>query len=140
MERRWFKAPDHPWDWTIPVPFVQAWRVGNVVYVGGQVSADRRGQVIGQGDIEVQTRNVFECIRRILNEAGADMQDLVKLNTYYVFEGSDAELAPFWEKMTRVRMEFLSAPGPVGTAVRVAGLAYPGLLIEADAIAVIPEH
>ena len=137
MEKKPFKSPDHPWDWTMPVTFQQAWRCGNTIYVGGQISADRQGRVIGEGDIEVQTRNVFENIQRVLREAGAEMKDLVKLNTYYVFDGPDEELVPFWEKLTRVRMQYLDDPGPVGTAVRVAGLVYPGLLIEADGIAMV---
>jgi enamine deaminase RidA (YjgF/YER057c/UK114 family) len=37
--------------------------------------------------------------------------------------------------MTRIRLEFLADPGPAATAVRVAGLVYDGLLIEAEAIA-----
>lgn len=41
--------------------------------------------------------------------------------------------------MTRVRLEFFENPGPVGTAVRVAGFAYPDLLIEVEAIAYVPE-
>ena len=41
------------------------------------------------------------------------------------------------EHMTRVRMEYLVDPGPAATAVRVDGLVYPGLLIEAEAIAVV---
>ena len=137
MKKTWSKPEDHPWDWTMPVPLVQSWRAGDTIYIGGQISADRSGRVVGEGDIEVQTRNVFGCIRRLLEDAGATMKDIVKLNTYYVFDGDDEELAAYWEKMTRVRMEFLEFPGPVGTAVRVVGLAYPGLLIEAEAIAVV---
>jgi len=128
---------DHQWDWSMPVSFSQGWKVDNTVFVGGQVSADKDGTAIGVGDIELQTRNTFENIGRVLRDAGADFSDIVKLNTYYVFDGPPEELKPFWEKMTRVRMEFLPVPGPAGTAVRVAGLAYPDLLIEVEAIAVI---
>jgi enamine deaminase RidA (YjgF/YER057c/UK114 family) len=74
----------------------------------------------------------------VLQEAGGDMKDIVKFNTYYVFEGQGDELTSFWEKMTRVRMEFFEEPGPCGTGVRVVGLAYPDLLIEVEAIAVLP--
>lgn len=129
--------PDGLWDWSIPVPFSQGWRVGNLVFVGGQISADDSGRVVGEGDIELQTRNVFEAITLVLKEAGADWTNVVKLNTYYVFDGEGDDIREFWEKMTRVRLDYLPDPGPVGTAVRVAGLAYPGLLIEADAIAVV---
>lgn len=132
--------PDVGWDWSIPVPFSQGWRVGNLVFVGGQISADKSGTVVGEGDIEVQTRNVFESITTVLSSAGAKWADVVKLNTYYVFEGDEAQSKEFWEDMTRVRLEYLPDPGPVGTAVRVSGLAYPGLLIEVEAIAVLSEN
>lgn len=129
--------PDVGWDWSIPVPFSQGWRVGNLVFVGGQISADMSGTVVGEGDIEVQTRNVFESVTTVLRSAGAEWVDVVKLNTYYVFDGDEAQSKDFWEKMTRVRLDYLPDPGPVGTAVRVSGLAYPGLLIEVEAIAVL---
>lgn len=129
--------PEGHWDWNIPVPLSQGWVVENLLFVGGQISADERGKAIGVGDIEVQTRNVFQNITKVLQGAGADWDNVVKLNTYYVFNGPDEELTPYWEKMTRVRMEFLRPPGPAATAVRVAGLIYPDLLIEAEAIAVL---
>src|SRR6185436_8231886 len=91
----------------------------------------------GVGDIEVQTRNVFQNITTVLEEAGADWTNVVKLNTYYVFDGERDELTEYWERMTRVRMEFLPDPGPAATAVRVAGLIYPDLLIEAEVIAIV---
>ena len=110
-----------------------------MVFVGGQISADGNGQVVGEGDIETQTRNVFSNITKVLDAAGATWKDVVKLNTYYVFEGEGEAIREYWEKMTKVRLEFLPDPGPAATAVRVVGLAYPGLLIEAEAIAVIGE-
>jgi 2-iminobutanoate/2-iminopropanoate deaminase len=131
--------PSGHWDWNIPVPLSQGWKVGNLVFVGGQISADEHGNPIGAGDIETQTRNVFANITRVLSEANASWTDVVKLNTYYVFSGPDSEATEYWEKMTRVRLEFLPDPGPAATAVRVAGLIYPDLLIEADVIAVVAD-
>jgi 2-iminobutanoate/2-iminopropanoate deaminase len=129
--------PDH-WDWSIPVPLSQGWKIeGRLVFVGGQISADEHGKPIGAGDIALQTRNVFENIGKVLAEAGATWADVIKLNTYYVFNGPEAEAAQYWEKMTRVRMEFLPDPGPAATAVRVVGLMYPELLIEAEVVAVV---
>ncbi|WP_197481938.1 RidA family protein [Rhodococcus sp. D-6] len=125
------------WTHHIPTPFAQGWRVGNLVFTGGQLSSDENGNVIGEGDIEVQTRNVFNSLTSVLAEAGATWDDVVKLNTYYCFEGSGEEVRENWEKMTRVRMEFLPENGPAGTGVRVAGLMYDGFLIEVEAIAVI---
>jgi enamine deaminase RidA (YjgF/YER057c/UK114 family) len=137
MERQRLMPAEH-WDWSMPVPFSQGWRVDDLIFVGGQISSDDQGRTIGVGDIETQTRNVFENIRSVLREAGADMRDIVKINTFYVFDGEGDALTEYWEKMTRVRMEFFEEPGPCGTGVRVVGLAYPDLLIEVEAIAVVP--
>ena len=125
---------DH-WDWSIPVSFSQGWRVDDLVFVGGQISFAPDGKVIGPGDIEAQTRKTFDYIRRVLHEGGADDPDLVKLNTWYGFEGEGAELKEYRERMARVELEYLAGPGPVDTAVRIAGLATGAILVEIDAIA-----
>jgi 2-iminobutanoate/2-iminopropanoate deaminase len=129
--------PDQHWDWHVPTPFSQGWRVGPLVFVGGQLALDDDGAVIGPGDIELQTQIVFENVTKVLEEAGATWEDVVKLNTYYVFDGDPAAAQEFWTKMTAVRMQYLPDPGPCGTGVRVAGLMYDGLLIEVEAIAVV---
>lgn len=72
--------------------------------------------------------------------AYAEMTDIVKFNTFYTFEGSGAEVQEFWEKMTKVRLEFFEEPGPVGTAVRCSGFMLDDILIEVEAIAVIPRR
>lgn len=131
--------PEDTWDWHMPTPFSQGWRVGNLVFIGGQLSADRHGNVVGAGDIEVQTRNVFEHITKTLAAAGATWEHVVKLNTYYCFDGDGDEVKENWTKMTKIRMQYLPNPGPCGTAVRVSGLMYDGFLIEVEAVAIIPE-
>jgi len=129
--------PDGHWDWSMPVPFSQGWKAGNIVFCGGQISADSKGHTVGAGDIAVQTRNVFESINKVLAEAGANMSDVVKLNTYYHFDGEGSAITEYWEKMTNVRKDYFPDPGPSATAVRVKGYAYEDLLIEVEAIAVI---
>jgi enamine deaminase RidA (YjgF/YER057c/UK114 family) len=129
--------PPGSWEWHIPTPFSQGWLVDNLLFVGGQLSADEHGNVVGEGDIEVQTRNVFDAVTKVLTEGGATWRDVVKLNTYYVCNETGDAVREFWEKMTRIRLEYLPTPGPSGTAVRVAGLMYDGFLIEVEAIAVV---
>jgi 2-iminobutanoate/2-iminopropanoate deaminase len=131
--------PESHWDWSIPSPFSQGWRIGNLVFVGGQLSADENGECIGRGDIEVQTRNTFENITRVLEEAGASWKDVVKINTYYTYDGPEDEAGDFWRRMTAVRMEYLPDPGPCGTAVRVNGFMSDGFLIEVEVIAVVTD-
>lgn len=65
------------------------------------------------------------------------MCDIVKLNTFYCHEEGEEVEVEFWKKMTRVRLEFLPDPGPVGTAIRVKpGIA--GMMLEVEAIAAVP--
>lgn len=129
--------PNNHWDWSMPVSFSQGWKVGNLVFVGGQVPFDENRNIIGIDDIEAQTRAVFNNIRQVLKEVGADMDDIVKFNTFYKYDGEGEAVNEFWQKMTEVRLEFLHEPGPVGTAIRVNGFGTDGILIEVEAIAVI---
>ncbi len=129
--------PEGHWDWSVPVSFSQGWKVGNLIFVGGQVSLDKDAQLVAPGDIEAQTRNSFEFVQKVLEEGGGELGELVKFNTWYEFEGEGAALKDYWERMTRVRLGYLRDPGPVGTALRIAGLGYAGLLIEIDGIGAI---
>ncbi|MGF2949531.1 RidA family protein [Microbacterium alcoholitolerans] len=130
--------PEGLYAWTMPVSFSQGWVCGPLLFVGGQIATGDPGVAVASDDIEEQTRIVFENIGKVLEEAGTSFKHLVKFNTYYVFDGPDDELQEYWEKMTRVRLQYLPSPGPAGTAVRVSGLAYPGLLLEVEAIAYDP--
>ena len=136
QDRRRIMPAGH-WDWSMPVPFSQGWRVGDVVFAGGQISADRSGRTVGPGDIAKQTENVFESLIAVLEEAGAGMSDVVKLNTYYQYDDSGASPTEYWEKMTEVRRRYFPPLGPAATAVRVDGYAFEDLLIEVEAIAVV---
>ena len=78
-------------------------------------------------------------MRRVLNAAGGDMSDLVKLYTFYHCDRQGPALQEYWEDMTRVRMRHLASPGPVGTAIRVNGLSQEGLLIEIQGIAALSD-
>jgi 2-iminobutanoate/2-iminopropanoate deaminase len=133
--------PKDHWDWSIPTPYSQGWRCGDFIFVGGQISSNRRAETIGVGDIEVQTRNVMENVRSVLREAGADMSDIVKINTFYKFPEGVLEgqaVREFSEKVNAVCLEFFQQDGPCGTGVRVVGFDYPDLLIEIEAIAYKP--
>ena len=94
VEKTRLMPKDH-WDWSIPTPFSQGWKAGNLIFVGGQISGDSKGRAVSPGDITAQIRNTFENIRRVLKEAGADMSDIVKLNTYYQFDGEGPEITAF---------------------------------------------
>src|SRR3954452_6551349 len=92
-------SPVGHWAWKDRVGTPQAVKVGNIVYIGGQVSLDQHGDVLGSGDIEIQTRNVFENMVAVLVAAGASMRDLAKLHTYYVHDVAGHAVTEYWERM-----------------------------------------
>jgi enamine deaminase RidA (YjgF/YER057c/UK114 family) len=116
----------------------QGWRVGPIVWTGGQVAIDARGEVIAPGDIAAQTRAVYRAIESVLAEAGASLADVVKINSFYVIDPARPDFDDEWTRMARVRAEFFPEPGPCGTGVIVPALVYWGLVIEVEAVAVLP--
>lgn len=107
-------------------------KVGNTIYVSGQVAWDKDGNVIGEGNLEAQSVQALENLKSILAEAGATLNDVVKLNVFWA-ESVD------WEKTIEVwKGYFTTEPFPAVTAT-IAKLAYPELLVEFDAIAVVSD-
>ena len=123
------KTIDPGWAWDDRLPLAQARQIGNTIYVSGQVAYDPNGNLVGEGDMRAQTRQVFDNIRAVLAAAGARLEDIVKINTYITDQSRFMD-------MLDVRREILGASPPASTAVVVSALAFPGLLIEVEAIAV----
>lgn len=83
-------------------------------------------------DIRVQTRAVIENIRDLLRAVGADLSDLVQITTYLVNMND-------FGGYNEVYSEYFDATGPTRTTVAVHQLPHPHLLIEMQAVAVLPE-
>ena len=132
--------PAGHWGWSTKVPFSHGWRVGDVVFIGGQRSLDAAGGLRGAGDIGAQTHNSFSSMERVLEEAGGDITNLLRQNTYYRFIGEGADVTDYWERMTRVRMEHMAKPGTCGTGVRVGGFGRTGELIQVEGMGVIGQQ
>lgn len=103
---------------------------GKLVFVAGQVALDAGGEIVGEGDIAAQTRQVMENVKLGLKAAGATFADVVKIVNYI----TDAEEFP---KMAAVRREYLTEPYPASSLIEVQALMYPGLLIEIEVVAVV---
>ena len=106
---------------------------GRLFFVAGQVALVN-GKVIGKGNIGAQYKQIMENIKAILEDAGASMNDIVKL-VHYVTPNVTPESAEY-AAIKKVRKQYIQRDFPVSTMVRVAGLMIEDLLIEVDAIAV----
>lgn len=82
-------------------------------------------------DIRVQTRAVIENIRDLLRSVGADLADLVQVTSYLVNMNDFGGYNEVWA-------EFFDATGPTRTTVAVHQLPHPHLLIEMQAVALLP--
>jgi reactive intermediate/imine deaminase len=105
---------------------------GRTVYVSGQIAFDREGKVVGAGDFRAQTTRVFDNLKAALASAGATFDHVVKVTTFV----TDMKNAPI---LREVRANYFGKNPPAGTLVQVAGLVIPELMIEIEAIAVVPE-
>ena len=105
---------------------------GRLVFIAGNTASDPEGRVVGIGDIRAQTRYALQKIKIGVEAAGGTLQDLVSMTLFT----TDARYHP---AVNETRREFLGADFPTSTMVQVVALARPELLIEINAIAVVPE-
>ena len=124
------------WNWCGGTPFAHSVAVGDQVFISGQQTLDTNGNVLDAGNIAAQTRNVFEHMKSTLARHGLGFEDLVRINTYYVFDGAEEDATQYWEDMTQIRLQYFPDPGPVGTAVRIKAMPYEGQLIQIEGVAI----
>lgn len=104
---------------------------GTPIHLAGQVAIDGAGCIVGEGDAEAQTEQVFQNLRRVVAACGGTMDDIVKINVYV----TDAKYRPAIAA-ARTR-HFAAGKLPASTYVVVAGLAIPQLLVEVEAVAIL---
>lgn len=122
------KVIDPGWSWDDRIPLAQAVQIDRVLYISGQISLNPDGSVFGAGDMKAQCQRVFENLELLLKRAGASMENVVKLTAYLTDMNGYAAY-------NEVRGRFLQQHRPASTTVQVSGLAFPGLLVEVEAVA-----
>jgi enamine deaminase RidA (YjgF/YER057c/UK114 family) len=112
-------------------PYVQGVAVTDtkLVFTSGVVARDVHGTILGLGDIRVQTRQCLENIRHIIEAAGGQLSDLVKV-TVFICRAED------YDGMNEVRRDVLAGISFASSTVQVA-LNAPEALIEIEAVAAI---
>ncbi len=110
-------------------PYSQAVRVGNVVYLSGQIPLQPATMELAEGDIRAQTERVFENLRAVCEAAGGQLSDIVKLGIYLT------ELADF-PTVNEVMEAYFDKPYPARATVGVAALP-KGAAVEVEAIMVV---
>ncbi len=111
-------------------PYSQACRVGDLVFVSGQIALDSDTCEPESGGFEAQVRRVFENLGVVLRHAGADLDTVVKTTCFLV------DLANV-DVFNSVYREYFDADNlPARSTFQVAGLS-PGIEVEIEAVAAI---
>jgi enamine deaminase RidA (YjgF/YER057c/UK114 family) len=107
---------------------------GRLVFIAGQVAVGRDGKVVGApGDFRAQAVQVFENLKAALAAVGAGFEHVVKLNNYLV----DVAHQPVLHEVRKSYLN-MTAP-PASTTVQVVRLVRGEVLLEIEAVAVLPE-
>jgi reactive intermediate/imine deaminase len=112
--------------------YSHAAKVGNMLYIAGQISMDKNGKLIGKGDITAQVKQAYANLASILKEAGGSLNNIVKMTTYITHHR-------YLEPYRAVRNTVFKEPFPANTLVVVESLADPDYLIEIEAIAALDQ-
>lgn len=107
--------------------YSQAVRVGDTVYLSGQIGLDPAGGQLVDG-IDAQIVRVFDNLKAVAEAAGGSLADVVKLNVFLTDLGNFA-------KVNETMSKYFQQPYPARAAVGVASLPR-GALVEADAVMV----
>ncbi len=103
------------------------------VFTTGQIALDKNGQVVYPDDAGKQVEFVYESLEKILQQAGASLDDVVK-TTVFVTDMND------FPKISAVRNKYFKNAEPVSTLVEVKRLVKDGCCVEIEAIAVIKKQ
>ena len=123
--------PESLWDWHIHLPYKHGLACEEMIFLGGQVSLDKKGRALYPDDLPAQTHQAMQHIGTILNELGAGYDDVCKITTVYQGDGDSETL----HGNLSIRAGYFRDPGPATTGVPLPALAYESMVIEIDTFA-----
>jgi len=109
--------------------YSQAVKVGNTVYLSGQIPLTPETMELNEGNMEAQIKQVFENLKAVAEAADGSLADIVKLNIFLT------DLSHF-VLVNEVMANYFNQPYPARAAVGVASLP-KGVPVEMDAVMVI---
>ena len=108
-------------------PYSPGVKVGSTVYVSGVLAMDSDGKIVGEGDIKVQTRQVIESIKSVIEAAGGSVSDIA-FNQIFL-----SDLANY-AAMNEVYAEYFGDNSPARYCIK-AELVKPEFLVEISSTA-----
>ena len=113
--------------------YAQAVKVGDTIYLSGQVSLDGEGNVVGIGDMETQIRQVYTNIKKVLAQYNASIENVVD-EVIFITDMQAVSTA----EVIKCRREMYSGnPVVASTIVEISHLGFPELMVEIKCVAKI---
>ena len=116
--------------WEDIIGYSRAVKINNVIEVTGTVAIDDEGKTVGINDAYLQTKHIIQKIEKILQQAGATLNDVVRTRMFV----TDISR---WEVYGKAHGEFFSQIKPCTSMIEVKGLIDKEYLIEIEATAII---
>ena len=116
-----------------PPTYTQGIRVTQaqtILFLSGQIAYTPEGGAAFPGDFKAQARGAYQSIKALVESQGGTMANVIKLTTFVTDMKYRADLSG-------VREEFFGKKGPASTLVQISALAFPELMVEIEAIAVV---
>ena len=114
-----------------PFGYSHVTKVGDTVWVSGQLPLDEDGNIVGKDSMAVQTDKTYENLQKCLASVGATMRDIVLLGIYVT------DLDEFDKNTAEIRKKYFGKYRPATTGLEISRLYFPEAMIEVEATAVI---
>ena len=116
--------------WEDIVGYSRAVRTGNIIEVSGTIAVNENNELVGKDDAYLQTKFILEKIQKVLEKAGASMNNVTRTRMYV----TDITR---WEEYGKAHGEFFKTIKPATCMVEVSALIGQGYLVEIEATAVL---
>ena len=113
--------------------YTDAVEAAGFLYISGMLPVDAGGELVGVGDVIMQSEQVLDNVGAVLKATGATFDDIVRVGVY-VRDMADLEL------INTVRRRYFGDARPASTLVEVSALANPDAMVEVEAVALLPRR
>lgn len=118
--------------WESKVGYSRAVQTNSQVHISGTTATDDDGDIVGKGDAYQQTKKALQNIENGLRETDASLEDVVRTRMFVTNIDE-------WEAIGEAHGEVFGEVRPTASMVEVNRLIDPALLVEVEAIAILPE-